>query len=604
MFKVSNQKEQRLNRKPGCREDGKRHTCRMNAILVTLVVALLGLAVSKWNLIREGVGPTQDGENPSIPGWYRTGAVATDVGLCSKMGRDILKRGGSAVDASITSLLCVGVVNAHTSGLGGGMFMLIYHKSTGKADALMARERAPAAATVNMTKVDRYLDTAVPGELSGMWEAHQRYGCLPWRELFQPVIQLAEEGFPVTEHITRGFRFIDKNKYIPDLARYPHYKGLMARYLDPATALWKVEGDIAYAPRLARTLRAIAMNGASELYSGETSRLLFQDVQERGGFLTAADLESYSAEWREAPAVSIGRGMTVLSTPSPSSGPLVQFILSIVKHRNMSSADFESAPDKAKVYHWFVEASKFAFALKPYLGDVETLELQKVLEKLQSDEHARSIFSRIQEDGVTFTNASDYGELGSNGVQEGGSTSHISVVDQFGNAVSATSSINKYFASGLSRRTGMILNNQMLDFTTPEDQPVSSANYIAPGKRPFSAMAPMIVLNENKEAELIVGSSGSSAIININAWTILRAIFTDASLQEIIDERRLNHDLQSENAIIHEKGFPQEVIDNLKAMGHKTKMRRYMSVVQAIRRLDNGWMAYSDPRKQGYAAGY
>ncbi|XP_038063495.1 glutathione hydrolase 1 proenzyme-like [Patiria miniata] len=547
------------------------------------------------------ISKTHTEARPAVPGRYQSAAVAADVGLCSEMGRDILKQGGTAVDASITTLLCIGVVNAQSSGLGGGMFMLVYHKNTSKTEALVAKERAPAAANANtFPEKSGIKSVAVPSELSGMWEAHQRYGHLPWTALFEPVIRLAEDGFPVTVHLANARRQVVRGLNLSQ----PQFAGFRTRYAN-ADGSWKEVGDTVYAPKMARTLRAIARNGISEFSNGTTAQQLVQEIQEYGGLITAADLAGYTAEWREAQAVPIGRGMTVLTTPSPSGGPVVQFIINILRNYNMSSADFKTTGNKIKTYHHFVEASKFAFALRSHLGDVETPEVQEILNKMQSEAFAKSISSQIREDAVTFTNASGYNALLNTAVRSGG-TSHISVVDQFGNAVSATSSINNYFGSHIfSNTTGLILNNEMADFDSPASQPASDANYIAPGKMPVSAMSPVIVLNENGGAELVAGSAGSRAIITTNAWVTLRSVFTDASLKEIIDDKRIHNQLQPENIAVYEKGFQKDVINGLHSMGHKTEQKKTpLSVSQAIRRLDNWWMAYSDPRKQGYAAGY
>ncbi|XP_038068571.1 glutathione hydrolase 1 proenzyme-like [Patiria miniata] len=578
----------------------KRVIASMLAIVVAIVFFVV-VAVTVTDTNRTTISETHTEARPVVPGRYQRAAVAADVGLCSEMGRDILKQGGTAVDASITTLLCVGVVNPQSSGLGGGMFMLVYHKNTGKSEALMARERAPAAANANTTlETFGITSVAVPGELSGMWEAHQRYGRLPWTALFEPVIRLAEEGFPVTAHLAKALGFLTRRGL--NLTQ-PQFAGFRVRYAN-ADGSWKEVGDTVYAPKMARTLRAIARNGISEFSNGTTAQQLVQEIQEYGGLITAADLAGYTAEWREAQAVPIGRGMTVLTTPSPSGGPVLQFIINILRNYNMSSADFKTTGNKIKTYHRFVEASKFSFALRSHLGDVETAEVQEILNKMQSKAFAKSIYSQIREDAVTFTNASGYNALLNTAPHSGG-TCHISVVDQYGNAVSATSSVNYYFGSQiLSSTTGLILNNEMADFDSPASQPASDANYIAPGKMPLSAMSPVIVLNENGGAELVAGSAGSRAIITTNAWVTLRSVFTDASLKEIIDDKRIHNQLQPKNIALYEKGFQMDVINGLVDMGHVVDSRTLVSVLQAIRRLDDGWMAYSDPRKQGYAAGY
>ncbi|XP_022106187.1 gamma-glutamyltranspeptidase 1-like isoform X2 [Acanthaster planci] len=572
---------------------------RVIVLVVAITIAITFMVVVAVTVSRDGEVVTTGTKMTS--GSFRRAAVAADVGICSEMGRDILKQGGGAVDAAITSLLCVGVVNPQSSGLGGGMFMLVYHKDMGKAEALMARERAPAAATANMTRETfGATSIAVPGELSGMWEAHQRYGRLPWGKLFQPVISLAEEGFPVTAHLARALSILSRRVANWTL---PEHAGFLTRYANE-DGTWKGVGETVYAPKLARTLRAIAMNGVSELINGTTAQRVVQEIQDYGGLITAADLADYKAEWREVNAAPIGQGRSVLTTPSPSGGPVVQFLINVLGNYKISSADFETTERQIKTYHRFVEASKFAFALRSYLGDVEAPEVQEVLDKMRSEEYAKTVFAKIREDAVTFANASGYDAL-LNTASHSGGTCHISVVDESGNAVSVTSSVNYYFGSMiLSNTTGLILNNEMADFDTPSSQPASSANHVAPGKIPLSAMSPVIVVKENGGAELVVGSAGSRAIITTNALVALRSAFTDASLKDIIDDKRIHNQLQPNNVAVYENGFPTDVVDGLVNMGHVVESRTLISVAQAIKRSEDGWTAYSDPRKKGQAAGY
>ncbi|XP_033634963.1 glutathione hydrolase 1 proenzyme-like [Asterias rubens] len=575
------------------------------------LIILLGMGLAVLFMVVVGVtmGKDSSSESTSSPdqSMFSRAAVATDVGLCSDIGSAILKQGGSAVDAAISSLLCVGVVNPQSSGLGGGMFMLVYDKKSQKAETLMAREKAPAAATVNMYQNDAteqlrgYRSVAVPGELQGMWEAHKVYGKLPWQELFTSVIELAENGFPMTAHQERA---LNKFSKVHNITSLPEYARLVARY-QTDDGRWKTAGDIVSCPILAKTLKAISINGHTELSTGQSGQRLIQEMNTYGGILTTADMEDYTAEWMPASTLSLGQDKTLLTSPTPSGGPFVQFIINILSNINLSDTLLKSSDDRTQIYHKFIEASKFAFALRSYVGDVDTAEVQEVLNKMKSESLAKTVFSQIEDNQVTYTDASGYDPLHSTASHHGG-TCHISVVDEDGNAVSATTTVNYHFGSlMISNSTGILWNNEMADFDTPVSQPASSVNYIEPGKMPLSAMSPVIVVNEKSgDVELVTGSAGSRAIITTNAWITLMSVFTEATLEDITDEKRVHNQLQPENVVMYESGLDQDILNSLVSMGHTLKEKPLLSIVQSIRRSGNRWDAYSDKRKHGRAAGY
>ncbi|XP_022108870.1 gamma-glutamyltranspeptidase 1-like isoform X2 [Acanthaster planci] len=581
MFKTTNRKDQQLDRKS---EWGKH---RALALLLTVAVVVLALIVNKSHLIRDAVWLTHIGQRPSPIGWYRRGAVATDIGLCSEMGRNILITGGSAVDASITACLCLGVASPQSSGLGGGLFMVV-HSKNGSTETIIATEAAPAASHfdmfVNDTDQAKFGARAVsvPGELAGLWTAHQKYGVLPWRDLFAPVIDMAQNGYPIAWHTARCLKNLRKN-----FDRWPILREL---YTKPDGSLMKT-GDIFTPPAsLVQTLRAIADEGMSVLYGGEVGRKLVHDIQEQ--------------------------------------------------ECDLATLDFSSYEGKLKLYHYFIEACTFVTGLRLHNGDFSKAENDKIIAAISSKEYARSICSMINDTYVTYPSGQDYdtfndlpGTASPNGrvnkatpgpnvnqAADGeawdkmfsgdvmdGDSSHLSVYTEQGDAVSLTTSVGKYFGGRmLSYQTGLFLNNHMSNFYYNGRSPRWEANRLVPGARAMSTVSPAIVADENGVLG-ILGSSGGSRIMSTNAWLILRSLWGNkSSLSEIIDSPRV-YAFRSpwKSTIYYEKDFPQNLVEGLKAMGHNMELTSSFSAAQGIL-VGPGQViqAHSDRRKRGFAAGY
>lgn len=570
------------------------------AIIFTIVIAVTSSTLGNDNPTEGKDNPTE-GARDEKSDVYQQAAVVSDVETCSILGKNILQQGGSAVDAAITSQLCVGLVNAQSSGLGGGFFMVISDADSGTTAYLDARESAPLAANDAFAASQLAAgspyginNTAIPGEVHGLWEAHQRYGKLPWADLFTPVIKLAENGYKATSHleITLGRLAEEKplSSYMGDWGIYTLDNG------EPKRA-----GDLIRNIALANTLRAIAANGSDEFYAGETARNMIDEIQAYGGIMTMADLAGYSATWGDALTSPLGDDMTLVVPSMPSGGPVLQFLVNVMQSFNLTRKDFTSEAARTRTYHRFLEASKFAFGLQSQLGDVITLGVQQALSALSSMDYARDVAASVSDNEVTFTNGSYYKASQHVSTTLGG-TSHVNVLAANGDAVLSTTSVNYRFGSKIrSPATGIIYNNEMADFSLIP----SSPNYVQPSKRPLSSMCGCLVLAKDGRVKMVEGSAGSKRIITVNAWILLSTLLGEVPLSQAIDERRVHAQVNPEIYEDHEEDFNANILSELKSLGHSFTPSRSFSVVQAILQEDDGdILAYSDPRKGGKPAGY
>uniref|UniRef100_A0A3B3UWY1 Glutathione hydrolase n=1 Tax=Poecilia latipinna TaxID=48699 RepID=A0A3B3UWY1_9TELE len=523
-------------------------------------------------------------------------AVAADAGPCSEVGRDILLKGGSAVDASIASLLCVGLINAHSMGIGGGLFLTIYDAKTGKVEVIDARETAPHNATQDMFKNDTNLSQkgalsiAVPGELRGYDMAHKRYGKLPWKDLFQPSIELAEKGFPMGKAMAIA---IDRNKelIVNDTALCEVFCAKNGSVLK--------ENDIIKFTRLAGTYRKIAEKGAEEFYTGQLSDELVKDIQAAGGIITKEDLRDYEPVLDESPLrVNVGEYAMVVPN-APASGPVLSLILNILNGKPYYAVqkhpEWEKMCCSVSCLPAALTERRSFLLIQPEIGW-----------NMTSTSYADVMRAKITDD---TTHPMEYYEP-QFWLPENHGTSHLSVVSEDGSAVAATSTINHYLGSKvMSGSTGIILNNEMDDFSSPYiingfDVPPSPSNFIKPGKRPMSSMCPTILFDKNNNVKMVVGGSGGTKITTSIAQVILKALFFGFDVDKAVTDPRLHNQL-SPNTTQAESDFDKEIIDGLAKKNHVTAfLTSPGAVVQAVLRRDNKLSAKSDPRKGGYAAGY
>ncbi|PKA51589.1 Gamma-glutamyltranspeptidase 1 [Apostasia shenzhenica] len=434
----------------------------------------------------------------------RHGAVATDDLRCSRIGRDVLKEGGHAVDATVASALCLGVVSSASSGIGGGAFMLL-RLANGKAQAFDSRETAPLHASENMyagnasLKAKGALSIGVPGEVAGLHEAWRQHGKLPWSRLVRPAARLAR-GFRISPYLHMQ---MDKTK-----------EGILAdeglRKIFTSNGSLLQIGDLCHNRRLSQTLEAIARYGPQAFYNGSVGIALVKDIKKFGGIITLRDLQSYQVNIKE-PLSSDIMGLNILGMPPPSSGGAgMILILHILDQYGIPSGVSGSVG-----LHRLIESLKHMFAVRMNLGDPDFVNISQVLSDMLSPKFAHELKKTIM-DNMTFS-PDHYG--GKWNILSDHGTSHLCIVDSRRNGVSMTSTINSYFgAEYLSPSTGIVLNNEMDDFSIPTNDsssdvpPPAPANFIRPLKRPLSSMSPTIIVKDGL-LKGVVGASGGSMII-------------------------------------------------------------------------------------------
>ncbi|XP_043528062.1 scoloptoxin SSD14-like isoform X2 [Frieseomelitta varia] len=582
-----------------------------SVILATVILSIIAICsvygASRDIEIQEDEEIPPDPETPLPPSWsnlktFKRGAVCADGAPCAVVGNSILEKNGSAVDAAIAAMICNGLVNMQSMGIGGGFFMTIYDKASKRAYTLTARDRAPLAANATMydgkPKEASFigpLAIAVPGELAGYWEAHQRFGKLPWADLFRPSIELCEEGYNLTKIQHDGFRYNAKNIYKDRV--------LKELFVDPSTNDFYKPGTIIKPRMLCKTLRIIAEKGVSEFYNGTLGKLLVEDLQKKGSIITTKDLNNYRATWDEPLQSKLSNGMKLFTIGLPASGALLTYILNILDGFNFTPDSLIDFNRTTLTYHRMIETFKYAYALRNDMGDKEFVDMEELTKNLTSKTQAQKTQMKI-DDHKTWDDPSHYGARTLSSAKDQG-TAHVSVLAPNGDAVSATSTINFYFGSGVvSESTGILLNNEMNDFGIPSTinyfgVPPSPNNYIAPGKRPLSSMVPSIVVDENDDVRMVVGASGGTKITTTVSQIMAKIMWMDQTVKEAVDAPRIHHQLFPAE-LAYEYGVPKQVIDGLKKIGHKTARYRVRgSVACIIYTKNNTVYANADFRKGG-----
>ena len=518
----------------------------------------------------------------------------------TRVGVEILKNGGNAVDAAIAVGFALAVTHPRAGNIGGGGFMLIRF-ADGHSTFLDFRERAPAAASRDMyldadgkptqDSVVGYRAVGVPGTVRGLELARGKYGTKSWSRLVAPAVRLAKDGFPVSYERAIDFR---ENKRLPLFADSKRIFRRNGRHYEM--------GEILRQPELAATLERIADNGANEFYVGKTARLIADDMKRNGGLITLEDLREYKAIERE-PLVGEYREYGILSAPPPSSGGA-----GIVQMLNMlEGSEFaKGGAGAASSIHYVAEVMRRFFADRAeYFGDTDFVEMP--LEGLLNKDYARRRRASIREDRATPSSEIRAGRPAGG---ESSETTHYSVVDRDGNAVAVTYTLNGSFGSGVTATgTGILLNNEMDDFTAKPGEPnqfgllQSENNAIEPGKRPLSAMTPTIV-TRNGKLFLVLGAPGGPTIISTVLQVITNVVDFKMNLQQAVDFPRFHHQWMPDELRLEDHGFSPDTVELLRKREHKIKFVDKMGRVMAIQAKGGQLLGAADSRSEGVAEGF
>lgn len=568
------------------------------AHLSVLIFALLSLITPVLN----AQSPTDSTDSqPQISASIKSthGVVATDHPLASKLGADILAKGGNAADAGVTAMLALGVVNPFASGLGGGGFCLYRPIETGDTTVLDFREVAPLSAQRDTYIIDgkphpelaRHgaLAVGIPGEPGGLWSLHGRFGKLPWSEVVQPAYGIAKHGFSVgnmlTEHLTSMTELLDKHPV------------MTARFRAPDGS-WLQPGQQAFAPELAKTLHILMTEGVAPFYSGEIAEAIIKTVNAANGEFSAQDFLDYSVILRK-PLTGTYRDLEIIAMPAPSSGGIA-----VLETLNiLQGYDLRAMGWSASSIHYIVEALKHAFADRArWVGDPAFVTVPT--ERLISKDYAAEIRARIQKDNVLPLE--EYGTARPN--DEVGGTSHLSIIDADGNMLACTTTVNGRFGSLVYvPEYGILLNNEMADFNVEPGVPNmwglvgSEQNTVQPQKRPLSSMSPTLVLKNNKPY-MSVGASGGPTIITGTLFTMLHLIDFDRTPAEAVSFNRLHHQWLPQQLFV--EFFNERWVETLPTYGHEVINRRAFNSVQLVVHDEtddnpNAFIGVSDFRKHG-----
>lgn len=550
------------------------------------------------------------------PVWAKSkvAAVAMPDVHSAQVAKRILNQGGNAVDAAVAAAFVLAVTYPEAGNLGGGGFMTLYTPTLAKKpDNTLAvhfldyREKAPKAASRDMyldankevipyKSLVGYQASGVPGTVMGFWQVHKRFGSMPWQALLQPAIKFAQQGFAVSPQLeSRSLWF---KQWIADKSPTPlnfndYFSGLKM-------------GQTLKQPELAKTLKRIANLGAQDFYKGQTAQLLVKQMQRHDGLITADDLASYRAKWRQ-PVIGKWQGRTIVSAPPPSSGGVA--IVQLLKMYEQGVDNLDKAIQSGKQQgisaqtiktHFYAELEKRVYADRAhYLGDSDFIKVP--IKQLISDSYLQQRLKSVSLEEITRTEKMQPGKI------ESPETTHFSIVDAQGNAVSNTYTLNMPFGSGVViEGAGFLMNDEMDDFSTkPGVANVfgvvgGQANAIAPEKRMLSSMSPTIVLKDHA-VEMVVGTPGGSTIITSVFQTIINVVQEGMNAQQAVDAPRVHHQLLPKDQIAYNPNLPEKVKTELQMMGYHLKKNNYMGDVQLILKTDKGWQAAADKRGEGQA---
>ena len=520
----------------------------------------------------------------------------------SKIGSDIMKQGGNAFDAMFATEMALAVSFPFAGNLGGGGFM-VYRLNDGTTGALDYREKAPMAASPEMYLDDEgqpianlstqgALAVGVPGTVAGIFAAHKRFGKLPVEKLLQPVIELAQNGFIITEKQARRFAAYDSIITVTSGKQTPVNKSVKAgsRYTNQA---------------LAETLAKIAKSGRDEFYQGSTAKVLVDYLQQRGGIITMDDMAAYEAKWRKPVEFDYGDYHIISMSPPSSGGICLGQIMKMVEPFDIA----EYGHNSLKTMQVMVEAERRAYADRSfYLGDPDFVDIPDTT--LLSDAYLSERMANFSFEGATPSEEISYGMIPG---YESNETTHYSIVDSYGNAISVTTTLNGAYGSKLYiEELGIFLNNEMDDFSMKPGEPNmfgligGQANAIEPEKRMLSSMTPTIVEKNNK-FYMTLGTPGGSTIITSVLQTILNVTDFHMGMQEAVNAPRFHHQWLPDNIRLEPERFDPKLIDSLQERGYSINeaYSSIIGIVDGIKKMENGQLeGGADPRGDDAAIGF
>lgn len=522
---------------------------------------------------------------PSYPDAIgKNGVVVSSNKYASEIGINILKIGGNAIDAAVAVGFALAVVHPGAGNIGGGGFMII-RLADGTVNTIDFRETAPSKAYKDMF-LDDSLNvipnkswstswaTGIPGSVAGFGLAHKEYGLISWRKLLLPSIRLAERGYRLDIA-----NWINLNS--------PYYQDYLSRDMETKKIFTKDEGyfdldEKFFQKDLAKTLRRICYEGYEEFYSGETAKMIIKCMKRTNGLISMDDLKNYTPKIRK-PITFDYRGYTIHSMPPASSGGIaLALILNQLEKIDFTSISYHSAEH----IHYLVEAERRAYSDRAYfLGDMDYVPVP--IDSLIDKEYANLKFSDFNIDNATNSSEITHGEIEFQ-YNESEETTHYSIVDKWGNAVSVTTTINGWYGNGIVvDGAGFLLNNEMDDFSSKPGVPNkyglvgNAANAIEPNKRMLSSMTPTIVEGENGDL-LVLGSPGGSTIITTVAQIIMNIVDFEMNIEDAVESPRFHHQWLPDVIQFENRGFSDETLSKLQGMGHEYVFRRVIGEANCI----------------------